>query len=156
MKHPLARLLLGLALLASPACIYVHVTSDLDEEILGDIGEDAGFPELKASLGSCVANPHYDVDLTRSPWRRSATWTVRFEEAGSDPHAAFRKAREAVLARIQREGGTVTRQEDEGPHAWSCAFRISDEPGEASVRLEEEGDEGESSPELLVRWKRSD
>jgi hypothetical protein len=61
-----------------------------------------------------------------------------------------------VLARIEREGGTVTEQHDDGPHAWSCSFRLDDDPGEASVRLVENADEDDERPhQLEVVWEES-
>ena len=82
---------------------------------------------------------------------------MHYASAGSDGHAAFHRAREAVLRRIEREGGTLTEQHDDGPHEWSCSFRLDDEPGKASVRLVENADEGEARPHRLeVFWEESD
>src|SRR5687768_9579724 len=104
------------ALLLGPGCVYVRVTGDLDEEFWdGDEGDTAGFDELHAALDGCLVDPHYDLDLVASPWKTEAEWTVRYTEAGSDGHAGFHAAREAVLARIAREGGRVVRERDAGP-----------------------------------------
>lgn len=156
MKNPLALALACLLALATSGCVFVHVRGDFDE-FLGDGDDESGFLELSHALEGCLADPHYDLALVASPWRTEAEWTVRFAGAGSDGHAAFHKAREAVLARIQREGGAVTEQRDEGAHAWSCVFRMDGDPGEASVRLVENADEGEERPHRLeVVWEESD
>ncbi len=155
MKNPLCWILAGVLLLA-PGCIYVRVTGDHD--LWDDDGDDeSGFHELSQALEGCLADPKYDLDLESNPWHTEAEWTVRYASAGSDEHAAFRKAREAVLARIERRGGTVTTQNDEGPHAWSCSFRLDGEPGKASVRLHEKAVEDSERPnQLEVVWEESD
>ena len=156
MKYSLALALASLLSLATSGCVFVRVTGDLDE-ILDDGGDESGFRELSRAMEGCLSDPEYDLDLVANPWRTEAEWTVHYASAGSDGHAAFRKAREAVLARIEREGGAVTEQRDEGPHAWSCTFRLDDEPGEASVRLVENADEGEARPHRLeVVWEETD
>jgi hypothetical protein len=148
--------LLAALLLTSPACIYVRVTGDLDEGFWGgDEGDSAGFNELYSAVDGCLVDPHYDLDLVASPWKTEAEWTVRYTEAGSDGHAAFHRAREAVLARIAREGGAVTRETDEGPDHWTCAFVVDDEPGEASVRRVTEHDDGVHH-RLEVAWEERD
>jgi hypothetical protein len=155
MKSPPSWVLGTLLLLASPSCVFVHVSGDLERFL--DEDDESGFRELSQALGDCLADPDYDLDLVINPWRTEAEWTVRYASAGSDGHAAFHKAREAVLARIEREGGTVTEQRDDGPHAWSCEFRVDDDPGEASVRLVENADEDEERPhQLEVVWEETD
>jgi hypothetical protein len=82
---------------------------------------------------------------------------VRYRNDGSDGHTAFRRAKQAVLARIERQGGTITEQHEDGPHAWSCSFRVDGEPGEASVRLAENASEDEERPhQLEVSWEEAD
>ena len=140
-------------------CIIVQ-GDDLHGDPLGDEGEDeTGFYELSAALEGCLVDPVYDLDLVVNPWSKDAEWTVSFVEEGSDPHAAFRRARAVVLARIEREGGTVTEQHGEGPHAWACSFRMDGEPCEAAVRLVENDDEDEDGARphrLEVVWEESD
>lgn len=157
MKTTASWLLSGLLLLGTPGCIYVRVTGDLDEDFWGEGGDESGFQELSQAVEGCLVDPEYDLDLEASPWHTEAEWTVRYASEGSDGHQAFRKAREAVLGRIEREGGSVTAQRDEGLHAWSCSFRLDGEPGEASVRLVENAHEGEARPhQLEVRWEADD
>ncbi|NOT28863.1 MAG: hypothetical protein HOP15_00280 [Planctomycetes bacterium] len=157
MKNSLSWLLAGWLLFGSTGCIYVRVTGDLDEGFWRDDEGGAGFHELKAAVGTCLADPEYDLDLAANPWRSEAEWTVRYASEGSDGHAAFHKAKEAVLARIEREGGTVTEQQDDGPHSWSCSFRLNGEPCEASVRLVENAGEDDERPhQLEVVWEESD
>ncbi len=158
MKNSLSWLLAGWLLLGSSGCIYVRVTGDLGEELWDDEGEDeAGFHDLRAAVEGCLVDPAFDLDMEANPWRCEAEWTVRYVADGSDGHAAFRRTREAVLARIEREGGTVTGQQDDGAHAWSCTFRLDDEPGEASVRLVEDAGEDDERPhQLEVVWEQSD
>jgi hypothetical protein len=157
MKKSLSWLLAGFLLLGCPGCIYVRVTGDLDEEFWGDEDDQMGFHELDAALEGCLADPAYDLDLETNPWHTEAVWTVRYAGAGSDGPAAFHKAKEAVLKRIEREGGQLTEQRDDGPHAWSCSFRIDDEPGEASVELlENAGEDDERPHQLEVSWEESD
>jgi len=156
MKRSLSLALASLLSLATSGCVFVRVTGGLDE-LLDDGDDRSGFHELSEALADCLSDPEYALDLVANPWRTEAEWTVHYKSAGSDGHAAFRKAREAVLARIEREGGVVTEQHDEGPHAWSCAFEVDDEPGEASVRLVENADEGEERPHRLeVAWEETD
>ena len=157
MKHALSLVLASLAALASSGCIFVRVTGDLDEGLFDDEDDESGYRELSQALADCLSDPDYDLELVINPWRTEAEWTVRYASAGSDGHAAFHKAREVVLARIEREGGTVTEQHDDGPNAWSCAFRVDDDPGEASVRLVENADEDDERPhQLEVAWEESD
>jgi hypothetical protein len=156
MKHSLSLALASLLSLATCGCAFVRVTGDFDE-VFGDGDDESGFRELSRALEGCLADPEYDLDLVANPWRKEAEWTVRYASAGSDGHAAFHKAREAVLARIEREGGAVTEERDEGPHAWSCVFRVDGDPGEASVRLAENADQDEERPHRLeVVWEESD
>lgn len=155
MKSPLPWVLGTLLFLVSPSCVFVRVTGDL-EELFEDGDHESGFRELSQALAGCLADPDYDLDLVVSPWHTEAEWTVRYASAGSDGHAAFHKAREAVLARIEREGGHVTEQRDDGPHAWSCTFQMDEDPGEASVRLVENADEDDERPhQLEVVWEES-
>lgn len=157
MKNTLSWLLASFLVLTAPGCIYVRVTGDLDEDFWGDDDDMTGFHELSAALEGCLADPQYDLDLEANPWRKEANWTVRYARAGSDGPAAFHRAKEAVLARIAREGGSLTEQHEEGPHAWSCSFRIDDEPGEASVALVEDAREDDARPhQLEVTWEESD
>lgn len=158
MKNSLSWLFTGFLLACSTGCIYVRVTGDLDEEFWGDgDGDTSGFQDLSQAVEGCLADPEYDLDLEASPWHTEAEWTVRYASAGSDGHAAFRKAKEAVLARIEREGGTLTEQHADGPHAWSCSFELDGEPGEAAVRLVENADEDDERPhQLEVSWEESD
>jgi hypothetical protein len=157
MKPPLSCLLATLLLLSSPGCIFVHVTGEPGDFLDDDDEDEAGFRELSAALEGCLTDPDYDLDLVVSPWRTEATWTVRYCSEGSDGHAAFHRAREAVLARIEREGGRVTGQQEDGPMAWSCSFRKDGDPGEASVRLVENEDEDDERPNLLeVDWEETD
>lgn len=157
MKNTLSWLLASFLVLSAPGCIYVRVTGDLDEEFWDDEDDELGFHELNAALEECLVDPEYDLDLEANPWRQEANWTVRYASNGSDGHAAFHKAKEAVLKRIEREGGRLTAQHDDGPHAWSCAFRIDDEPGEASVALVEDAGEDDERPHRLeVSWEQSD
>lgn len=145
--------LLALLVPASSGCIFVHVSGDLHDEFID--GED-GFPELRPELEACLKEPVYELDIDGSLWRTEASWTVAFAE-GSDGGTAFHKAREAVLARIAREGGRVVSEEAAGPHSWSCKFRKNDEPGEASVELSENSNPGSHRPhELEVTWEESD
>jgi hypothetical protein len=153
MKPSLSLILASLVSLGSSGCVFVRVTGDLERL---DEDDESGFQDLSRALEGCLSNPDYDLDLVISPWRTEAEWTVRYASAGSDGHAAFHKAREAVLARIERKGGRVTDQHDDGPHAWSCSFRLDDDPGEASVRLMENADEGDERPHKLeVVWEKS-
>jgi hypothetical protein len=148
--------ILGTFLCVTSGCVFVRVTGDL-EHVFGDEDDESGFRELSQALDGCLADPDYDLDLVINPWRTEAEWTVRYASAGSDGHAAFRRAKDAVLARIAREGGTVTEQHEEGPHAWSCEFRVDGDPGEASVRLEENADVDDERPHrLAVVWEESD
>lgn len=159
MKHS-SWLLTGVLLLATPGCIFVRVTGDLDEEFWGDGDEDddvVGCRELEAALDGCLADPKYELHLGVTPWRTEAEWTVHFASNGSDGHAAYHKVREAVLGRIAREGGVVTEQEEAGPSDWSCRFRLDGEPGEASVRLvESTGGDEERPHRLEVVWEETD
>jgi hypothetical protein len=158
MKNSLSWLLTGLLLCGSTGCIYVRVTGDLDEEFWDEDEDDtAGFRDLSRAVEGCLADPAYDLDLEASLWHTEAEWTVRFGDEGSDGHAAFHRTKEAVLARIEREGGTVTGQRDQGPHAWSCSFRVDGEAGEASVRLVENAREDDERPhQLEVSWEEPD
>jgi hypothetical protein len=156
MKISLSPLLAGLLCLASTGCIYVRATGDLDE-LWDDDDDKTGFHELHHALDDCLTDPEYDLDLEASPWHTEADWTVRYRSDGSDGHTAFRRAKQAVLARIEREGGTITEQHEEGPHAWSCSFRVDGEPGEAAVRLAENASDDEERPhQLEVSWEESD
>ena len=154
MKNSLtAWALAGLLSATSSGCIFVHVSGDLHDEFMDS---DEGFPELMPELEACLKEPVYELDIDGSLWHQEASWTIAFAE-GSDGGTAFHKAREAVLARIAREGGHVVSEETEGPHAWSCTFRIDDEPGEASVELCENSNPGSHRPhELEVTWEESD
>jgi hypothetical protein len=155
MKPFLSLILASLVSLASSGCVFVHVRGDV-EELFDDEDDESGFQELSRALEGCLSDPDYDLEMVINPWHTEAEWTVRYASAGSDGHAAFHKAREAVLARIEREGGTVTEQHDDGPHAWSCSFRLDDDPGEASVRLVENADEDDERPhQLEVVWEES-
>jgi hypothetical protein len=157
MKNTLSWLLASFLALSAPGCIFVHVTGDLDEEFWGDDEDMTGFHELSAAVDGCLVDPAYDLDLDASLWRKEAAWTVRYASEGSDGPGAFHKAKEAVLKRIEREGGTLTEQHDDGPHVWSCSFRIDDEPGEASVALVEGAREDDARPhQLEVTWEQSD
>lgn len=158
MKNSLSRALIALVvLLLSAGCIYVRVKGDLDNGFWDDADDETGFHELSHALEGCLADPEYDLDIEANLWGTEADWTVRYASAGSDGHAAFCKAKEVVLARIEREGGTLTEQRDDGPHAWSCAFRLDGEPGEASVRLAENAREDDERPhQLEVSWEESD
>jgi len=155
---PLPWLLAGFLLLGTPGCIYVHVSGDLDEEFWDDDDDHVGFQDLSAAVQDSLVDPRFDLNLDANPWHTEAAWTVRYGGAGSDGATAFHKAKEAVLGRIQREGGTLTTQSDDGPHAWSCSFRLEDdESGSARVRLIENADAGESRPHRLeVVWEQSD
>lgn len=155
MKNSPSLVLTFLLSLATSGCVFVRVTGDLDE-VFGDGDDESGFHELSHSLEGCLSDPDYDLDLVANPWRTEAEWTVRFASAGSDGPAAFHKAREAVLARIARERGTVAEQRDEGVHAWSCVFRKGGDPGEASVRLVENADDDERPHRLEIVWEESD
>jgi hypothetical protein len=156
MKDWLWRLLTALFLLASTSCIFVHVSGDLEDDFWGE-DEDAGFHDLAGAVEGCLADPAFVLDLEASPWRTDAEWTVRYASEGSDGHAAYRNVKEAVLRRIEREGGTNLEQRDTGPHAWTCTFRLDGEPGEASVRLVENAGEDDERPhELVVVWEASD
>src|SRR5262245_48349397 len=158
MKTFLSCLFSGLLLLGSSGCIYVRVTGDLDEGFWDD-GEDdrTAFHDLSQAVEGCLADPAYDLDLSASPWHMAAEWTVRYASAGSDGHAAFCKVKEALLARIEREGGTVTSQREDGPHDWSCSFRLEDESGSAAVHLVENAGKDAARPhQLEVAWKEPD
>lgn len=161
MKNPLSWLLAGLLFLGSPACIYVRVSGDaVDEEFWGEDGvfgnwdDEEGSGGLNRALREGLTDPQVDLDVEATPWRTRAEWTVSFAGPESDGHAAFHRAKDAVLERIRREEGVVREQRDEGPHAWSCSFRIDDEPGEAAVRLVENEAPGSERPHRLrVTWK---
>jgi len=154
MKNSLASwALLGLLSSSSSGCIFVHVQGDLHDDFMDG---DEGFPELIPELEACLKEPVYELDIDGNPWHSEASWTIAFAE-GSDGGAAFHKAREAVLARITREGGHVVSEESVGPHSWACEFRIDDEPGEATVALVENSNPGSYRPhELEVTWEQSD
>lgn len=156
MKNSLATwALLGLLSSTSSGCIFVHVSGDLHDEFMDS---DDGFPELVPQLEACLKEPVYELDIDGSLWGTEAAWTIAFAE-GSDGGTAFHKAREAVLARIAREGGTVTSESSDGPHAWSCEFTLEDddEQGEASVELVENSNKGSHRPhELEVTWEEGD
>jgi hypothetical protein len=156
MKLAPSLILASLFSLASSGCVFVRVTGDLDA--LDGEDDESGFHELSQALEGCLSDPDYDLSLVINPWHTEAEWTVRYASPGSDGHAAFHKAREVVLARIEREGGTVTEQREDGPHAWSCSFRKDDDdPGEASVRLVENADEDDERPhKLKVVWEETD
>lgn len=144
---------LAAALLVTPGCIVVLVRGDLDEELLGD---DEGFQELRQALEGCLVDPEYDLDLSASPWHSEAEWTVRYAGTDAEGHTAFAKAKEAVLQRIEREGGVLTEQ-SEGPHEWSCTFEMDGEACEASVRLVENASEDPERPhQLEVVWEEDD
>lgn len=159
MKKLLPWVVVSLLPLLATSCIIVKA-DDLHGEPFGEDGDDeTGFYELSAALEDCLVDPQYDLDLVVNPWSKEAEWTVRYVEEGSDEHAAFRRARAVVLARIEREGGSVTEQHGEGPHAWACSFRIGGEPCEAAVRLVENDDEdedGERPHRLEIVWEESD
>jgi hypothetical protein len=156
MKSPLPWLLATL-LCSTPACIIVHVRGDLDEEFLGESDHAQGFRDLKQALEGCLTDPEYDLDLSATPWHTQAEWTVRYAGTGSDGHAAFTRAREAVLRRIEHQGGTLTGETHDGPHAWSCSFLLDGDEGEASVRLAENTGEDEDRPHRLeVVWEEDD
>jgi hypothetical protein len=154
MKHPLAIwALAGLVSVTSSSCIFVHVRGDLHDEF---IDGDEGFPGLRSELEASLVEPVYELDIDGNLWRTEASWSIAFAE-GSDGGSAFHKTREAVLARVAREGGRVVAESNDGPHAWSCEFRIDDEPGEASVELIENSNPGSHRPhELEVTWEESD
>jgi hypothetical protein len=136
----------------TPGCVLVLVEGDLEDQILGEEGGFADFPELRRALDGCVVDPDYDLRVSATPWHQEVEWTVSFCDTSDGP-AAFGKAREAVLARLEREGGTLTGEAEESPHVWSCTFRLDDEPGEASVRLVEER---QCPHRLLVVWEEDD
>jgi hypothetical protein len=156
MKNQLPWMLAGILAFGSSGCIFVHVKGDLGDELWDD--EDGPeFRQLRRALNDCLVDPEYDLDVAANPWHSEFDWTVHYASEGSDGHMAFRKAKEAVLQRIREEGGTLTEEENEGPHAWSCRFRLDDEPGEASVRLTENADEDDQRPhQLEVTWEESD
>ena len=160
MKSTLPWLLAAPLFLLAPGCIFVHVRGDLDElwDDLEDEDDDAhDFRELKEALEGCLIDPAYDFDLTASPWHAEVEWTVRYAGTGAEGHAAFARAKEAVLRRIQREGAVVTAEANEGPHAWSCEFERDGDDGEASVRLvENANEEGERPHQLEVVWEEDD
>jgi hypothetical protein len=153
---------LAAALAFSPGCIYVHVKGDAGDGLFDDDDDDDDsndFKELSGALEGCLTDPHYDLNLSVSPWHQEADWIVRYAAAGSDGHMAFVRAKEAVLHRIEREGGTLIAQKDEGPHVWSCSFRLDDgdEDGKASVRLAENEHKDDERPhQLEVCWKTTD
>lgn len=151
MKRPLfAWLLAGLLSASSSSCIFVHVRGDLHHQFMDG---DEGFPGLMDELGSCLVDPTYELDLDGSIWGMEATWTIAFAE-GSDGAKAFHVAREAVLARITRQGGKVFEQRDKGPHAWECEFVDDDGRGEASVELVLGAEPGAQRPhQLEVSWE---
>ena len=153
MKPSLAWLLTALLAL-TPGCIIVHVRGDLDGDLFEE-GEGREFHELVRNLEGQLDDAEYDLDVSASPFHAEAEWTVRY--AGAGGHTAFVQAREAVLRRIQREGGVVTRETSQGPHSWTCAFEVEGEEGEASVRLREDAEAGEQRPhELRVVWEDPD
>jgi len=155
-RTPFLWLLPCLFLAVGSGCIYVQVEADDLWHELAEDDEAAGFQDLQAAVEGHLTDPASDLALVASPWHAKAEWNVRFAP-GSDGAGAFHGAKEAVLRRMEREGATMTAQEDEGPHLWSCSFRIDGEPGEASVRLVEQAHEGEERPhELQVRWEQSD
>lgn len=148
--------LLATSLLLAPGCIIVHVRGDLDGEILGDGDNASDFRELAQALEGCLVDPEYGLEISASPWHAQAQWRVRYAGTGVEGHAAFAKAKEAVLRRIEREGAVVTEQANEGPHAWSCSFELHDEEGEASVRLVENAHEDSDRPHLLeIAWEEA-
>jgi hypothetical protein len=150
-------LCLAASLLLAPACIIVHVRGDLDEELLGDDDGAVEFAELEQALDGCLVDPEYDLDIAASPWHTEAEWTVRFAGSAEVGHAAFARTREAVLRRIERQGGTLTAEDNQGPHLWTCTFELDGEEGEASVRLVENAREHSGRPhQLKVAWEEDD
>lgn len=142
--------LAGLLSASSSSCIFVHVRGDLHHEFMDG---DEGFPGLMGELGTCLVDSVYELDLDGSVWGMEASWTIAFAE-GSDGAQAFHVAREAVLARIARQGGEVLKQKDTGPHAWECEFEGDDGKGEASVELVLGAEPGAKRPhQLEVSWE---
>jgi len=157
MKHSLAVVLASLLSVASSGCVFVRVHGDLEDRIFDDGDDESGFQDLSGALEGCLADPDYDLELVATPWHAEADWTVRYAREGSNGPAAFHRVREAVLARIAREGGTVTEEREDGPHAWSCDFRVDGDDGEASVRLVENANEDEDRPhQIELVWEEPD
>jgi len=150
MKNSISCVLAGLLAFASASCIYVRVKGDLEE-----LDSDGDFAMLSRELESSICDPAYDLDIDANLWRTKAQWTIRFADEGSDPERAFRQARQAVLRRIDREGGDVTDETSESAVAWSCSFELHNEPGEASVRLFDDRSDEERPQRLQIRWKES-
>ena len=153
MKKKLSLAIAVALLLGSPSCIYVNVTGDF-EELIRELDEDDEFPDLVDELEECLHDPEFDLDVHANLWKTEAEWTVRYSEEGSDDHTAFRRAKQSILARVERKGGALTREVESGPHAWECAFDLNDSDGEASVRLVE-GARGADRGSLEIVWKES-
>jgi len=151
MKTSLATMALaGFLSASSSSCVFVHVRGDLHHEFMD--GEE-GFPGLMGELEACLVDPGYELDLDGSVWGMEATWTIAFAE-GSDGAKAFHAAREAVEARITREGGKIFEQKETGPHAWECEFEGDDGKGEAAVKLVLGAEPGAKRPhQLEVSWE---
>ena len=158
MKNSFSGILVGLLALGSSGCVFVHVKGDLHDGFWddGDGDDDGGFRELSAAVGDDLSDPQYDLSLGASPWHTDAEWTVRFADEGSNGHAAFVHAKEAVLQRISRKGGHVTEEHEDGPHVWTCGFHLDGDAGKASVRLVENARKGDRPNQLEVTWKKSD
>jgi len=156
MKNSLCWVLAGILAAGSTGCIYVHVKGDL-EELWDDEDDDGGFAELSQAVGESLVDPQYDFDLQAGFWGTDAEWTIRYAGEASDGQPAFHRIKEAVLNRIQRKGGHVRDEQLEGPHAWSCEFRVDGDRYDASVRMvEKPGEDSERPHRIEVRWEEPD
>ena len=152
MNRKLFALLAGALAVCLSSCIYVRVKGNLSESGLFD-GDDDDLARLTCDLEDSLGDSSYDLDVYANLWRTDAVWTVRYAEGNADK--AFQSAKEAVLRRIDKEGGHVTTSRENGPQDWTCAFELDDEPGEASVRILADEVGSEQPQRLEIRWKES-
>lgn len=152
MNRKLSLTLAGVLALGLSSCIYVHAKGNLSGEFLD---EDDDFFDLTCEFDDALVDPEYDLELHSNLWKTYATWRVRFAGEPADVEQAFARAREAVLRRIEREGGEVTKTHEKGSGEWGCEFRLDDEPGEASVRVLEDEEESARPHRIEVRWEES-
>ena len=150
-NRKLTAALAGILALGLTGCIYVRVKGDISEELLHE--DDDGLFHLTHDLGDELVDPAYDLDFDANLWTSEAVWTVKYADGDTDQ--AFGSAKDAVLRRIERQGGEVTSSSEPGPYHWKCDFRIDGEPGEASVRRLEDEQDSTRPHRLEIRWKES-
>ena len=152
MNQKLAALLAGALAVCLSGCIYVRVKGNLSESGLLDEDDD-DLLLLSRDLEDSLVDAEYALDLDANLWKTEAVWTVKYADGSADK--AFQAAKEAVLRRINKEGGRVIRSHENGPLDWACEFELDDEPGKASVLVLADEDGSARPHRLEIRWKKS-